>query len=205
MLFRKLFQRGGDHVTGGEAVRQVFGDEVVGKYASAAVAEAMRHIQANDFLAAAFSAAHAVRLTARTAWTDGDQERMAAELANEVALGLQAGHDTEAAERAASLQMLTGEAPWSDEEAERMRTAVGQVSGSRHIYASVSVADRLADYLVLGGQMFWTEEEFREMRTAVINDYEACLERGDEVLAADRLAIFDVIESSFEAETRAVT
>jgi hypothetical protein len=37
------------------------------------------------------------------------------------------------------------------------------------------------------------------MRTAVITDFGACVERKEEILAADRLAIFDVLEANLEA------
>lgn len=183
----------------GEAARQVFGVEAVNRCAAAAEADATRRIAASDVLAATFSAAHSVRLTGRTTWTGGEQQRMASELADETRRQLDAGRDTQAAERAALLQMLSGQFPWTEEEASRLRNALSHLAGTESVYHSVSVADQVADFLLLSGQPFWSEDEFREMRKAVIADFEDCLARGDEVLAADRLVIFDVLESSYEA------
>ncbi len=188
-------------VTNGDAARQVFVAEVVNAGGAAAAADAVRRIGANDFLAAAFSAAHSVRLTARTAWTSSDQERMVAELSDEVALALRAEHDASAAKRAALLVVLSGQFPGSEEEVGRLRKALSTMVGTGQVYRSVSVADQVADYLLLGGQPFWSEDEFRDMRAAVIADFEDCMSRGDHVLAADRLAIFDVLESSYDAPT----
>ena len=182
----------------GEAARQVFGAAVVTKYASAAASDAQHYVTSNDFLAAAFSAAHFVRLTGSKDWSDEDQERMSTQLIEEVRLGLQSGHDAGAASRAASLQMLTGDSPWTEEEMERLRKALSDIPAQSHVYASVSVADQMADYLLLGGPLFWSADEFHEMRTAVIVDFEHCVSRGADVLAADRLAIFDVLEAALE-------
>jgi hypothetical protein len=187
----------------GEAARQVFGDVVVTKFAAAAASDTQQFLASSDYLAAAFSAAHFVRLTGRKDWTAEDEQRMAADLTEEAKLGLQAGHDAGAAGRAASLQMLTGESPWTEEEMERLRKALGEVPAESHAYASVAVADQMADYLILGGPLFWSADEFHEMRTAVIVDFEHCVRQGADVLAADRLAIFDVLEAGLEALTTA--
>jgi hypothetical protein len=183
----------------GEGARQVFGNETVSKFASAAASDANRHLALMDFLAAAFSAAHFVRLTGGPNWSSEKQERMAVELRGAVRSELEAGHDASAGLRAASHQMLTGENPWTDEELERLRVALRDLPGETHVYNLVSVADQIADYLLLGGPIFWTEGEFHEMRTAVIADFQKCVEGGQDILAADRLAIFDVIEANLEA------
>src|SRR2546423_10400278 len=66
---RTLRDKGGTYrMAYGEAARQVFGDEIVTKFASAAASDANHHLTSMDFLAAAFSAAHFVRLTGQTAW-----------------------------------------------------------------------------------------------------------------------------------------
>ncbi len=183
----------------GDAARQVFGEEVLRKYTSAAADDVTHHLSADDVLAATYSAAHYNRLTGKPSWTAVEHERMVSELKDEVQLGLDAGHDAEAAERAAAYEMLTGEAPWPDDQLERMRAALRNAPNGRNVYASVGTADQLADYVLLGGEPFWDEDEFHEMRTAVIADFKACVEAGDDVLAADRLAVFDVLEASFEA------
>jgi hypothetical protein len=183
----------------GMAVRGIFGDEVVSKFASVAAANTNHHLASSDFLGAAFSAAHFVRLTGRQSWADDDQERMSGELKQSVTSQQQANDSAGAASRAASYQMLTGEIPWTESETEEMRSALKILPGERHVFSSVSVAERLAHYLLIGGPIFWTEDEFHEMRKAVITDFEACVQRGDEALAADRLAIFDVIEGNLEA------
>jgi hypothetical protein len=183
----------------GAAARQVFGDETVSKFASAAASDANRRLALMDFLAAAFSAAHFVRLTGGPNWTSDKQERMAAELREEVRSALEAGNDVNAGRRAASHRMLTDESPWTEAEMERLRAALRELPGQTHVYKSVAVADQMADYLLLGGPVFWSEDEFHEMRTAVITDFAACVEKGEDILAADRLAVFDVIEANLEA------
>ncbi len=188
-------------MTFGAAARQVFGDAIVNKFASAAAADANRHLVSMDFLAAAFSAAHFVRLMGQTAWSSEDQERMLSGLVTEVRLALGAGHDEVAASRAASHQMLTTENPWTWEETEGARKALSSIPDENDPYVSVVVAAQIADYLLLGGPIFWSETEFHDMRSALIADFEDTSGRGDDVLAANRLAIFDVLEASLETFT----
>ena len=188
----------------GMAVRGVFGDEIVSKFASAAAADANHHLASMDFLGAAFSAAHFVRLTGRQSWAEEDQERMSGELRQGVTLHLQADDAAGAASRAALLQMLTEETPWTGSELEDLRKALQDLPGQTHVFTSMVVAEQISHYLLLGGPILWTEDEFHEMRTAVISDFEACVQRGDDALAAARLATFDVLEANLEAaRTRA--
>ena len=183
----------------GIAARAIFGDDVVSKFAAVAAADANHHLASRDFLGAAFSAAHFVRLTGRQSWAEEDHTRMSGELQQSVTLLRQADDAAGAASRAATYQMLTGENPWSESETEGLRDALKALPGQRHVFSSMSVAEHLAQYLLLGGPIFWTEDEFHEMRKAAIMDFEACVQRGDEALAADRLAIIDVIEANLEA------
>jgi hypothetical protein len=183
----------------GMAAREIVGNEIVSKFALAAAANSKHYRALGDFLGAAFSAAHVVRLTGRQSWADDDQERMAKELQQSVTLHLQANDGIGAVTQAASYQMLTGERPWTEAEMEPLKKALEDVPGLRHVFRSVVVAEKLAHHLLLGGPSFWTEEEFHEMRTAVITDFEACAQRGEDALAADRLAILDVLEANFEA------
>jgi len=124
---------------------------------------------------------------------------MANELRESVGLQAQAGDGVTASARAASYHMLTEELPWSEEELEGLRKNLAEVPDQSHPYNSMVVAERLAHYLLLGGTIFWTVEEFHEMRTAVITDFGACVERKEEILVADRLATFDVLEANLEA------
>jgi len=181
------------------AARGIFGDDVVSKFASVAAANANHLLASGDLLGAAFSAAHFVRLTSRRSWPDEDQERMSQELRQSVTLNLQAGDAVAAAARAASYQMLTDETPGNDPDMEGLRKPLTDLPGQRHIFNSLAVAEQLSHYLLLGGPIFWTEGEFHEMRTAVITDFEACVQRGEEALAAARLATFDVLEANLEA------
>src|SRR5690349_7643246 len=111
----------------GMAAREIFGDEVVSKYAAVAASNANRHLASGDLLAAAFSAAHFVRLTGRQSWAEADQERMANELRESVGLQAQAGDGVTASARAASYHMLTEELPWSEEELEGLRKNLAEV------------------------------------------------------------------------------
>ena len=117
----------------GMAARGIFGDEVVGKFAAVAAANANHHLASRDLLGAAFSAAHFVRLSGRRSWSDEDQERMSQELRQSVTLNLQAGDAVSAAARAASYQMLTDEAPPVGEaEIEELRKSITALPGQRH-------------------------------------------------------------------------
>lgn len=181
----------------GDSAAEVFGREVVDRYGSAAGEDARYHIGRGDFGAAGYSAAHAVRLGRRD-WTDVEQTHIADHLRAEVEKLLGVSHDAEAAPLAACHAMLTGLAPWSDSELERLRQALSDLPSGLEPYSSVAEADKLADYLLLGGAPFWSVEEFQDLRRATIVDFEHCVERNDGVLAADRLAIFDVIEEAIE-------
>jgi hypothetical protein len=99
---------------------------------------------------------------------------------------------------AACHTMLTGLSPWSEPEMERLRVALADLPSGLEPYSSIAEADQLADFLLLDGAPFWSTEEFQDLRRATIVDFEHCVERSDGVLAADRLAVFDVIQEAIE-------
>src|SRR4051812_162784 len=118
----------------GEAVRQIFGDDMVGKVAQAAARDAAEHISAGEFVAAAFSASHFVRLMNERPWGEEAQTSMAGGLKSEIEDDLREARDAVAASRAATYQMLTGESPWSGEKLQRMLDALSPVPESPGAY-----------------------------------------------------------------------
>jgi hypothetical protein len=183
----------------GEAAKQLFGEEVVTKMGAAAAADAAKHIAAGDFLTAAYSASHAVRLAGEQPWGDEAQQSMASALRSEIVEDLTLNRDASAASRAATYEMLTGEVPWTAAEVARMHEALSAVPERPAAYSELAVVDQMADFLVLGGVAFWKEDEFQEMRRAAIVDFQHRMEAGEEALAADRVAFIDVLQAAHEA------
>src|SRR5581483_311354 len=154
----------------GEPSRQLFGSELVNRLAAAAAADAQDHISKGEYLTAAFSAAHHVRLTGEHPWGDDAQAQMAQLLQAEIQDDLRADNDDSAASRAATYQMLTDTVPWASDELDRMFTALKDIPETPGAYAELGIVDQIADYLVLGGEVFWTEDEYQEMRRTAIVD-----------------------------------
>jgi hypothetical protein len=187
----------------GEAAKQLFGEDVVTKMAAAAATDAAKHIAAGDYLTAAYSASHHVRLAGERPWGEGAQNNMMAMLRSEIVEDLTLNRDASAASRAATYEMLTSEIPWTAEEVLRMHEALSAVPERPDAYSELSVVDQMADFLVLGGRPFWKEDEFHEMRRAAIVDFQHQIEAGEEALAADRVAFIDVLQAAHEASLTA--
>jgi hypothetical protein len=187
----------------GEPARQLFGAELVARLAAAAAKDASEHITAGQYLTAAFSAAHHVRLSGERPWGDDSQQLMAAQLQTEIEQDLSEKHDASAASRAATYQMLTDTVPWGPAEVERMYAALKVIPETPGAYANLVIVDQMADYLILGGEPFWTEDEYQEMRRTAIVDFQHQMDAKKEALAADRLAFIDVLQQGIEALAKA--
>ena len=173
-----------------------FGDRTLDKYARAAAADARRQLADGRYLRAAYSAALHVALTGKTAWSAEDQAKMSAALREEAQLRLEAGDYPTAALRAAYDRMLTSEQPWSPEVFFRLRQAAQPGAVLAGTGRRIFVAAEAADYLLLGGAPFWTPEELDQMLASVREDFNLHARKGDDVMAADRLAVFKLLLDS---------
>jgi hypothetical protein len=176
---------------------QEFGEGAVAHFATPAAAEAIAHIATGRHLRAAISAAPYVFLTAKPAWSDADQQRMADVLQEEVERGIANGDYLTAAWRAPYVYLLTGNRPWRADDAQRLLDAVSLTLGGAQSWDHPSYAGRVADYLILGGRPFWTPEQLDLMLAALREDFGTSLKNQDATMIADRLARFRIL-----AETR---
>lgn len=182
-----------------DALEQEFGTGVVGRYAAVAAEDARQRLAARHYLRAAFSAAHYVVLTGDRAWSDEDHERMAGALLEDVSAGLHARDDLIAAWRAAYYVMLTRQRPWPPAELERLARTVETTLRGTGEWDSVSFAGRAADFFLLGGEPFWGKEELPRMLATVRQDFGLAITNRDEVMAADRLALYRVLLDSLDS------
>src|SRR5688572_20180638 len=106
----------------GDSAKHVFGAELVWRFAAIASDDALRHMVSGDYLSGAFSAAHAVRLSGRKAWSLSDEEQMATALGDGIRRALRGDREVAAGSYAAFYLMLTEEKPWTEDELATMRS-----------------------------------------------------------------------------------
>ena len=150
-----------------------------------------RKLAAEDYLGASFSAAHLLVLARQATWTSHEQEKMLDALAEEARVQLDAGNENRAAWRFAYMRLLgCTTLPFDSESLAQAVLPAGRD------WTRIAQVGRAADFYLLTREAPWTEEELSEMLSTVERDLQGQLTSNDSVMAADRLALFDILASS---------
>jgi hypothetical protein len=108
---------------------------------------------------------------------------------------LDAGQPVEAGWRAAYLILLKGGSVWLEVNRAELATAVRPSGAGEWTIRQVGMA---ADYYLLSQEVAWNADGLENMLRMVEIDLKSQIDRGDLVMAADRLALHDILAKSLE-------